>query len=311
MEGSTILSLRENWEGLGIAEYGYWREMNRRLRRQNRLFVFRKKLVSAILQLMCGAARCKSFGSTKLTSDVDITISSKDIVSDLGVLETIRTFLKLVFSEERLFRHNGHFSVRYVCDFFDINFYLSNFAMPRRGREKNDYNSYYTTTDLASQLDYAFHDYKGRKKAFDLQKYSAIVIYIKELLGLPWSQELSNRVVELISMLSLYESECYHTQGSFFHVVLMKQRGMKLKNVPDDVFLVSAVENLCFAYFHDGSRKKYLNRVIDAASRLRAPPEPLLRITAESSKRTIRAALDALYSWKQISRKTKWTGTSK
>lgn len=311
MESPTVVTLRNNWKSLGISEYGYWREMNKGLTRQTRLFVFRKRLVSAILDLMCGSGRCNHYGSRKLTSDIDITISSNDIVSDLGVLETIRTFLKLVFADETLFRNRGHFSVRLACDFFDINFYLSNFAIPRPKHDKHDYASYYTTSDLNSQLKYAFYEYKHKSRNFNLDKYSSLAIYIKELLNQPFSQETSDRVVEAISKLSLYETECYHTQGAFIHVVLMKQRGLKLKNVPDEVFLVSAVENLCFAYLHPGSRQKYLKRVIDATARLESPPDVLYRINLTSNKTSIKAALDALWSWKQISRQSKWTVTSK
>ena len=72
------------------------------------------------------------------------------------------------------------------------------------------------------------------------------------------------------------EDETYHTQGSFFHVVLQLQKKIRMEftTESDMLFLLecSLIENLCFAFTRANFRAKsdkYRMRVNDASTRIK------------------------------------------
>ena len=77
-----------------------------------------------------------------------------------------------------------------------------------------------------------------------------------------------NHTCNLISLLSTMEDECYHTQGSYFHVVLAMQAAKTNIPLTIEMLCASGIENICFAYSHIDKKDKYINRVIDARERI-------------------------------------------
>jgi hypothetical protein len=86
----------------------------------------------------------------------------------------------------------------------------------------------------------------------------------------------NDEVINLTSALSLYEDGSYHTQGSYFHIVMMIQKKIKFKirtardkEIYKNLLSASIIENLCFSFVYPKKRDKYLSRVKDALDRLK------------------------------------------
>lgn len=104
---------------------------------------------------------------------------------------------------------------------------------------------------------------QGSSPIFGKEGYAEIAAYINHLRNQP-SPDV-NELIDAISLMSTLEDECYHTQGSYFHVVLHNQSADRdlVSHLPIDLLLASAIENLCFAYTHVSKSDKYMNRVLD------------------------------------------------
>ena len=86
-----------------------------------------------------------------------------------------------------------------------------------------------------------------------------------------YQTKANDEIIDLVSLLSTFEDECYHTQGAYYHVVHLLQKPdiIQLPSECTDetklnIFCASAIENLCYAYTHASKQKKYLGRVNDA-----------------------------------------------
>lgn len=313
---------------------------------KNALFVFRAQLAKFIQIGICEHVKCKTYGSTKLSSDIDMTIGNgSDIRLNADTLIHVHNFLSDVFhsKEEDLqifslgfkktmnvqqyvnfFKHNNSFELKKVFEFFDLNFYLSNFAL-KNNIERYILSDAYGKDNPLNQFKYAFmepryniHEYK--KKIAELEfllllsskinnedvidNHSTIIngkidqihitqkrhrhnpdnvqqpttkINVFDGIRVETPQLLINKIIDLISQISLYEDECYHTQGAFFHIVMMMQRNIKFditnptiksKEVYSNLIKASCMENMFFASTHPHNVDKYLTRVADGLTRL-------------------------------------------
>lgn len=251
---------------------------------------------------------CKSFGSTNVTSDIDITISGQCIAVNLTKLKLIRKYLKDIFDGSKMYSDNsvsdmskyylfnnsdGSFDIKKVHLFFDINYYISNFAIKKNKNEVIDPNqnktdllsSFYISNSL-KQIDYALLEYKKLKYKMDYSltecsselEYDTLALNTDKIISSATvagsSPDNINNLINNISEISTFEDECYHSQGAFFHVVLIMQRGINFTDSNNNTsaynFLLvqSFIENLCFSFTHFNRRDKYLKRAIDAKNRL-------------------------------------------
>jgi hypothetical protein len=306
-----IESLRKRWHATSIAEEDFitafnWSELFdmsdvpkqaqeyvNSCQRTRPLYKFRKELARYITKEVCkNPVTCDSYGSEKASSDIDVTIDGHiwHIRQGLITYIAITKFLEGIFKGVPFFQdEKGKLSLRKVFHFFDINFYLSNFAiMKHEDLPDNKLSSYFLSTayttsdqDYKNQFYYAFVDIVNKHNEISgsvedtyLNKVNTISIMLSNGIGTTSEQ---NHLIDLLSVISLYEDECYHTQGAFFHVVMMIQR----KKVFDDIsenkevfkrmMQASALENLAFAYTHfsvEPKRIKYLMRCNDAIKRL-------------------------------------------
>ena len=77
----------------------------------------------------------------------------------------------------------------------------------------------------------------------------------------------------LTAISSFARSQCYHTQGTLFHVVFMMQAKKEFVDSADhlntlfDFFRLSIIENLLMAKAHEG-KQKYMLRAVDARNRI-------------------------------------------
>jgi hypothetical protein len=83
-------------------------------------------------------------------------------------------------------------------------------------------------------------------------------------------------IINLTSALSLYEDGSYHTQGSYFHIVMMIQKKIRFKirtardkQIYKNLLSASIIENLCYSFVYPKKRDKYLSRVKDGLNRLK------------------------------------------
>ena len=262
------------------------------------LYKFRQELSQYITQKLCTyPVTCKSYGSTKSSSDIDVTIDGHILHIRQGLLAyvAINKFIKEVFEHDTIFHNEqGVFDVKKVYHFFDINFYLSNFGIKKSEELPDDLlSSYYLSKvydratsnekNIKSQFYYSFIDILRKNKEINdtdikeeeedvyLNKVNKINILLSN------SYDDADKIVENLSIVSTFEDECYHTQGAFFHVVLMKQRGIQFRDVSEhlDVYVnmmyASALENLSFAFTHfdvPSKRNKYLDRYNDAVIKI-------------------------------------------
>jgi hypothetical protein len=246
----------------------------------NEIQNFRNTFMQFITKEACDKAfescktSCLSSGSEDLTSDIDVTVKGDCIKTNLLVLIAIRRFI----SEQYLNFYPFYGNMFMISKFFDVNFYLSDFALLKTTDANNNIlESYYLTDDHKSQLMKINENEINKKKV--LTHFNDYIVVVEEAnktlteLKENPSQINENKLIDLISQLALYEDECYVTQGAFIHVVYMTQKKKPFHQTLNDrtrsIFLnfmvCSILENLHFAISHPGkSRGKYLMRVFDA-----------------------------------------------
>lgn len=261
------------------------------------LYNFRNELNKYII-LRCNncekdiCTKCTSFGSTNLSSDIDITVNSGINISiSLKHVLFILNDLKNIFKADKLFHTKNKFKLKNVHIFFDINFYISDFSIPKKHIDYtniNNFDSYIISTcynnnckKVINQYYFAFFEYIKKTKSNKLilihsKRIREEVKITKELEKKFKNKYFDNIKINLISILTLYEYEGYHSQGAFFHVVMMIQKKIKfdIKNKQQKIIfknLISAsiIENLCFAYIHYNKKDKYLSRVNDGIEKLK------------------------------------------
>lgn len=256
-------------------------------------------------------SKCNDVGSKKLTSDIDITIDTGIEFSITAKrLILILNDLNIIFNKDKLFHNKGKFELKRVHKFFDINFYITNFELKKQGMtNKKSFSSYFISNcysnkvkGIINQYYFAFFEFilfefKHKhiveyEKALNIincnrrfPQYMGIINNLNDMLKDTNSEinttvinttVINNTVINNISIVSLYENDSYHSQGSYFHVVMMIQKGIRfnLKSKRDRIIyknLLSAsiIENLCFAYLHRNKIEKYLSRVSDGLNRLK------------------------------------------
>lgn len=253
---------------------------------KDRILLFRNNLNNYIINLCSKFENtvCTNPGSTKRDSDIDVTISGN---YNTHIFIIILDIFKKIFGKDQKFFDNNIFDVQKVCKFFDINFYITDFAIVRNhALPVNKLSSYYLTDDYYkktpdtfTQYDFATWEYDDKPVAKDIEDYIKYGIkinsYIDDLKKRERiTQHNMNNLIKIISYTSLYQDECYHTQGAFFHVVLMMQKNIdfidknKYAKIYDNMMGVSIVENLVFGLIHNDRRTKYINRVLDALHRI-------------------------------------------
>jgi hypothetical protein len=265
---------------------------------KNNLHTYRDELVNFIIANFCNQNACVKYGSTELTSDVDVSIKGLENGTSLETLMVIKKFLEGQFSKHTVFHVNGQFSIYEVYRFFDMNFYLTDFEIAK----STAYPLEQSGAKCMSQYFYAFTELfhadidDAPIKSFKGQFYSIHETEIgklipsdhgnntqtrRTLIATAVHKKISNeqrdsahdnQVINMISLLSTTEDECYHTQGAYVHVVhYLQKRHTNVDGVLDkysDVWVqmlcASAIENLCYAYTHSSNRTKYVNRVNEA-----------------------------------------------
>jgi hypothetical protein len=223
-------------------------------------------------------SKCFAFGSNNLESDIDVTIAGHCMSSNLIILKIIKYTLFKLFSDDYIFFSINGFSISNVHIFFDINYYLTDFFM-RKNKEysPNKLSSYFITLS-PHQYRFAFYEYLKLHKPLGSECKEEIV-YDDLALDIDKYYKASKRdtdnkiiiddLLYKVSNLSTYQDECYHTQGAFFHVVLLMQAKKQYEDLNDEesnkkyTFLVelSLLENFCFSVTHFSRKDKYLGRV--------------------------------------------------
>lgn len=218
---------------------------------------------------------CISSGNEERTSDIDITVKGNCWDYNLYRLIAMRKYLQIhLFGKDTVWRGN----LKKIFLFFDINFYLSNFAvLYPHNNNSNQLNSYILTNDLILQVKHIEDNTHNTKNTTDNSKeyFNAVQDAHCTLQNLfhDNKQYLANTFIDQVSKIALFKDECYVTQGAFIHVVcMMQQRKPFHKNLPENLYdifhnfmICSILENLQFAISHAGkSRGKYLMRVLDA-----------------------------------------------
>jgi hypothetical protein len=148
-----------------------------------------------------------------------------------------------IFKTDKLFFKKNKFLLKNVNIFFDINFYISDFSIPKINIDEtniNNFDSYFISScynnnckNIINQFYFAFYEYiKKTKSNKYILKHSKRIneeLEITKVLEQKFKNKyLDNIKINLISILTLYEDEGYHSQGSFFHVVMMIQRKNKI-----------------------------------------------------------------------------------
>jgi hypothetical protein len=235
---------------------------------------------------------CASYGSTKASSDIDVTIDGHIYHIRQGLITyiMIMKFLKEIFGHVELFQNaKSQYDVKKVLHFFDINFYLSNFAIKHdESLPDNRLSSYHLSTaysqgvNVPSQFSYAFNDIMRKNKEVNEDPDEQEDTYLNRInkiniLLTHGHDDDSNKIVNNLSIISTFEDECYHTQGAFFHVVMMLQRKIQFIDISENVstyvnmMYASAYENITLAFTHFDSlskRTKYVTRYNDAVKRI-------------------------------------------
>jgi hypothetical protein len=272
--------------------------------KQRHLYKFRQELNDFIVHKICiSPVSCESYGSTKAASDIDVTITTRieHVKMSLTTYVQICKFLRELFHDDPLFTDptTKAMRLRSVFHFFDMNYYLSNFAIKRHESLPKDHLSSYVLSrayhgqsdkNINNQYYYAFVDllYKvveaegheeDREQLYinSYNEFSAMIEHLQE------GSADADYVIDLLSKISTFEDECYHTQGAFFHVVLMMQRKINFKDIAknEEIYVkmlyASALENLSFAYTHfdiKSKRDKYILRYNDAYIRIKQLTRP-------------------------------------
>lgn len=315
-ENKQLANFATQWNALkgAITDDSTWKVFIQKMDEQSakNLFDFRKKLFGFIQQQcgyfflstseVCGKVKsttsCGSFGSSDLTSDIDITIQGECFFNNLVLMKVIHIALTNFFQGDEMFFEKGQFNLSKVFKFFDVNFYLSNFEVMDPYYNKTDYYGnihkpkvenkkyplhYFLLSKSNVQKQYAFQDAKndiiGKQ-----HEYANLIKDVNDKLKLidEGKQTVEpHTIIDNITMIASYEDECYLTQGAFFDVVLRTQRKYQFivddGNDPDTIirriwfFMLacSFIENLKFALSHEGSRFKYIKRAHSALLEMR------------------------------------------
>ena len=261
----------------------------------NILYYLRYTIVLYIKKYICPDV-CNNFGSINISSDVDITIALstfENLNASIEYLQLIKRFLVTCF-DSNIFTYDK------ICNLFDLNVYVSDFLIfktdksiqnntdiqVRNIRISNEYGK----TQL-SQYAFAFQKYQQTEEISKLTvatsketPYEAALMTGQALnnmldgrtsSALDNEQKKSNAMVKRLSIISVNENECYHSQGAFLHVVLMMQRHCELIASTDEekrdlrnLLRASIIENMCFAVKKTQTMKKYVNRYMDGLRRL-------------------------------------------
>lgn len=249
---------------------------------------------------------CNAVGSTKLTSDIDISINTElNFSISIKRLLVLRNTLRVIFgSGDTFFHHHGKFKLRLVNDFFDINFYLSNFELVKDDKKEiDDFDRYYLSgsENLANQYYFAIIEIIMKIRKVDTQ-YLRIINELDNVVHAVHSNPNPNPsvIVNYTSALSLYEDGSYHTQGSYFHIVMMTQKKIKFKirtardrQIYKNLLSASIIENLCYSYIYTKKQDKYLSRVKDGLDRLKKYKNIFENIKIEYEIHRILQSIDA------------------
>jgi hypothetical protein len=180
----------------------------------------------------------------------------------------------------------------------------------------NELNSYYLTDaynseDSQCQFKFIFAKENG---CIDLDTDAIYKSRLDALTKLLQEEnQNANQIIYLLSLISLKEDECYHTQGAFFHAVMMLQRKIEFKfdtnntdqkNLLANLLRASYIENIKFAISHkEGHFLKYVERINDASARLKTLDAsyeskfPLRQITyIESTEKKKASNEEAIYN---------------
>ena len=244
---------------------------------------------------------CRAFGSTNDTSDIDMTISGSCFSTNLATLRNIKELIKETYGKFQFFYVKDAFSFKSFFEFFDINFYLSDFLVPKPsitdsvvGNNVNG-NKFIKMQDLmvaydGMQIKLSFLNNRDMNEANYEKAVNALnCILDRNDYNMKVSDDDINQIINFLSILALYEDECYVTQGAFLHVVIMNQRkiDIQLDGSAGEylrmklLLLCSLIENVKFAISHasNESRVKYLIRVQDAIERFNKIEEEELKNT--------------------------------
>lgn len=253
---------------------------------KDRILLFRDNLNKYILKLCSSfdSTMCTNPGSKNRDSDIDLTLSGN---YNTHIFIIILDIFRKIFGKDQKFFKNNIFDIQKVCKFFDINFYITDFAIMKNNKlPANKLESYYLCDDYNNksqetftQYDFATWEYDEKPFNKDIEDYIKYGIKINSYIDdLQKREKITqnniNNLIKIISYTSLYQDECYHTQGAFFHVVLMMQKNIdftdknKYPKIFDNMMGTSILENLIFALLHSDRRTKYINRVLDALHRI-------------------------------------------
>uniref|UniRef100_A0A6C0LDR3 Uncharacterized protein n=1 Tax=viral metagenome TaxID=1070528 RepID=A0A6C0LDR3_9ZZZZ len=292
-----VQKVRERWEQLRrdcdlLKDVGWSDQITKYdLKTARKLYRFREYLKNFIMKScnLCDndiCTICNAVGSTKLTSDIDISINTEIHFSiSIKRLLVLRNALRVIFEHDNHFHHRGKFILRLVNEFFDINFYLSNFELTKDATKKiGDFDRYFISDcyrnnckNVVNQYYFASLEFNHPKiRRLDSQ-YLKISNELDELLHTDTDTKKinANAIINVTSVLSLYEDGSYHTQGSYFHIVMMNQKKIKFnirterdKQIYKNLLSASIIENLCYSWIYKKKRDKYLSRVKDGLDKL-------------------------------------------
>ncbi len=250
---------------------------------------------------------CENFGSNDKYSDIDITIYNNNYNFNIFISNVINKFLSFLFGNDVLFKNeDDSYDYKLVNKFFDLNLYLTNFHLLKEKTLDEDLlSSYVLATNyekfmkfdinynnnikyfnslltlksknfIISQFFYAFYNYISNglnyfnySKTF-VNEYETKINFIEVIMKLINHDD----IISSISFLSLLENESYHTQGAYFHVVMMHQRNIEFRDIENyseifiNMMICSIIENLTFAYLNEYKKDKYIKRVDDALSKI-------------------------------------------
>ena len=259
------------------------------------LFAFREVLYTNLTLLFSdNTTKCNKYGSSNILSDIDITITGTNFSANKTHLYTIRNHItkkfitnKDVIRDSKVVNKvdiNSKYkfkSLYHFYRFFDLNLYISDFGFKKYNKPDNMLSSYYLSNQYnkneeKNQYKYAFMYLCQICDNSNNVTYNNLIDTLEKETQLEFNTN-TNTIIDLISKISLYEDNAYHTQGAFFHVVLMMQRRICFEDINDyleiyiNMLKASYIENLVFSSYYytiNDTFKKYIMRVNDASIRL-------------------------------------------
>lgn len=302
-----ITFLNENLTG--YTEVPSWREIQTKLSEEKGKILFDiRSEIAKVVKSNCDSSgcdddkgktkdekkcqkKCKDYGSTSLTSDIDISIengdncSSCDITMHIDLLKELLYILLYFFDGvyDKLFpvitESNINSQLKKIHEFLDLNLYLTNFFVKKPNADNNEVKlENYYISDCPIQYLFAIADYINYNKSDktdkinaktsypdskdkcgnDLQLYNQYTTLIEYYNTLVQNVSNVNQLINTVSAISLYEDESYHTQGSFVDVVITLQRKINIANM-DWLRSVSFIENLCLCLIKYDKYKHLVN----------------------------------------------------